>query len=116
MQYFSLIFALPFIGGPIAMLTILWDDTGFGSPPLAMKLFGTFVCLAVMFVGVAMAYGIIAGKRVGLQKGNHTPVKHNKRSYSCEHCGASIGAESEISPSGDVKCEYCNSWFDINNT
>ena len=111
MRYFGLIFALPFICGPIAMLTMLWSKSGFGSPPVAMKVFGTCICLAVMAGGFFMAYSIITGKAVS-QKSSFRPIK--KGGYSCEHCGASIGTDSEISPSGDVKCEYCNSWFNIN--
>ena len=81
-----------------------------------MKLFGTFVCLAVASVGVAMAYGIITGKGPSQrQKINTSSNTQAKTNYSCEHCGASIGTDSEISPSGDVKCQYCDSWFNVNN-
>ena len=34
--------------------------------------------------------------------------------YSCSKCGASLGSDTEISPSGDFKCEYCNSWSNVN--
>ena len=32
----------------------------------------------------------------------------------CTHCGASLGANTEISPSGDFKCQFCNSWSNVN--
>lgn len=35
-------------------------------------------------------------------------------SYSCANCGASLGANTEVSPSGDFKCQYCNSWSNVN--
>ncbi|MEQ9408585.1 MAG: hypothetical protein RIK87_12695 [Fuerstiella sp.] len=33
--------------------------------------------------------------------------------YSCAHCGASLSPDTEISPSGDFKCRYCNSWSNV---
>ena len=32
----------------------------------------------------------------------------------CTNCGASLSTEVEISPSGDYKCPYCNSWSNVN--
>lgn len=34
--------------------------------------------------------------------------------FSCSQCGAALGAETEISPSGDFKCPYCSSWSNVN--
>ena len=31
----------------------------------------------------------------------------------CDHCGAKLSDASEISPHGDVKCEYCKKWFNV---
>lgn len=33
--------------------------------------------------------------------------------YECLNCGANLGKGVEVSPSGDVKCEYCVKWFNI---
>ena len=35
--------------------------------------------------------------------------------YSCDNCGAALANDTEISPSGDFKCQYCNSWSNTNN-
>lgn len=35
------------------------------------------------------------------------------KEYECEHCGAGLGKNADVSPSGDVKCQYCNKWFNI---
>ena len=35
--------------------------------------------------------------------------------YSCSKCGASLESGTEISPSGDFKCQYCNSWSNVHN-
>ena len=33
--------------------------------------------------------------------------------YSCQNCGAGLGADTEISPSGDFKCRYCKTWNNV---
>ncbi|HVE59795.1 MAG TPA: hypothetical protein VNB22_23485 [Pyrinomonadaceae bacterium] len=35
------------------------------------------------------------------------------RNYQCKNCGAALGEKADVSPSGDVKCSYCNKWFNI---
>ncbi len=32
---------------------------------------------------------------------------------TCDNCGAKCTNAKDISPSGDLKCEYCNSWFNV---
>ena len=33
--------------------------------------------------------------------------------YQCTACGARIQDASEVSPSGDTRCAYCNVWFNV---
>lgn len=41
---------------------------------------------------------------------------HNRpRNYNCDQCGAALGDNSEVSPSGDFKCTYCNKWSNIHS-
>jgi DNA-directed RNA polymerase subunit RPC12/RpoP len=35
------------------------------------------------------------------------------KDYECDHCGAKLDKNADVSPSGDVKCTYCNKWFNI---
>jgi len=44
---------------------------------------------------------------------NTEPRSSSGSDYACDRCGASLGAGTEISPSGDFKCEYCDSWSNI---
>lgn len=40
------------------------------------------------------------------------------RSYvktKCDHCGAKCTGSRDISPSGDLKCSYCGTWFNVFN-
>ena len=36
--------------------------------------------------------------------------------YACTNCGATLQGEAEVSPSGDVKCSYCERWFNIHRS
>lgn len=39
----------------------------------------------------------------------------SKVGYDCPSCGAALGKEADVSPSGDVKCGYCERWFNIHS-
>lgn len=41
------------------------------------------------------------------------PVEPGQQNYQCPQCGATLGENADVSPSGDVKCGYCNRWFNI---
>ena len=43
------------------------------------------------------------------------PNKHYVKTR-CDNCGAKCTNASEISPSGDLKCAYCNTWFNVLRT
>ena len=45
---------------------------------------------------------------------NNTTVNAGPTEYSCSQCGASLGVNTEVSPSGDFKCQFCNSWSNVN--
>jgi len=115
-RIFLIVFSIPFIGVPIAIISMLWSNDGFGGPPIAMKIAGSLICGAVGCAGLFMMYGSISGKAVSkhnVAKRSHINTS-NRSEYKCNNCGASIGVDSDISPSGDVKCQFCNSWFNVN--
>lgn len=33
--------------------------------------------------------------------------------YKCRNCGAIVDSTAELSPRGEVKCNYCNAWTSI---
>jgi DNA-directed RNA polymerase subunit RPC12/RpoP len=39
--------------------------------------------------------------------------KATRDAYQCTACGARIQDASAVSPSGDVRCAYCNAWFNV---
>jgi len=38
----------------------------------------------------------------------------NRDHYCCSNCGANLRSDTEVSPSGDFKCGYCQSWSNVN--
>ena len=116
-RQFSAIFGIPFLGGGLAMLFMLWgNDSNF--PPLPMKLFGSFVCIPVAAAGGFIIYSAFFGKDHSVKAPQNTSNTSQKTAVNndrlnCYQCGAAVGKDTEISPSGDVKCEYCDSWFNV---
>jgi DNA-directed RNA polymerase subunit RPC12/RpoP len=39
--------------------------------------------------------------------------KPARDTYQCTACGARIQDASEVSPRGDIRCAYCNVWFNV---
>lgn len=37
------------------------------------------------------------------------------RNYNCDQCGAALGDNADVSPSGDFKCTYCGKWSNVHN-
>lgn len=44
---------------------------------------------------------------------SETPAADATENLSCQNCGAALDSQTEISPSGDFKCGYCDSWNNV---
>ncbi|MBD3676413.1 MAG: hypothetical protein HUJ26_23120 [Planctomycetaceae bacterium] len=118
--FFGLFFGL-FGGIGLTVLGFLWGApwNEFGSPPLFIRIFGSFIALGFVMFSAFGIYAAITGqvKRAGSRSrfSNQSSSASDSAddSYHCPSCGAGIGAGEEISPSGDVKCAHCNSWFNV---
>lgn len=119
---------MPF-GIGLTVLFFVWTG-GMGDPPLFFKVIASFVALGFVMTGAVFFIG------PGLLKGHHSRLLDQAQdmaeslgeqqksagddgppqvSYSCPNCGSDIGEKAEVSPSGDVKCEYCKRWFNIHS-
>ena len=99
-----------FIG--VAVLFFLWfGGDGFGSPPLFFRVFGSFIALGFMAMGFGVPFGAIK-KAKSLAHGEGTDGSAEGGGYQCPNCGANL-KDAEVSPSGDVKCSYCDGWWNI---
>ncbi len=120
--WFILIFVslFGFIG--LTLLIFLWfgSDSDFGRPPLIARLIGSFVAIGFMAMGFGMPISAILAwskgeivAEVGAGPDTVDGAKPAPAGYRCPHCAAGLGPQQEVSPSGDVKCGYCNKWWNI---
>ena len=108
---FALLFIAMFGFIGLTVIIALWTADGFGDPPLVFKLFGSFIGLAFMCVGFGVPIRALFGSR---DTGAEQPPRGRASGggYKCPNCGAGLGSQ-EVSPAGDVKCSYCDKWFNI---
>jgi hypothetical protein len=112
------VFGFAFLGVGLTVLGFLWltpFDT-FGSPPLIFRIFGSFIAISFVAVGGSAAWSAISGKltsRMPAIAGQLRAVHAVPGSYTCPHCAAPLQARADVSPSGDVKCTFCNAWFNV---
>ncbi len=104
-----------FIG--ITVLISLWTTSGFGAPPTFFKIFGSFIALAFMLMGFGMPISVLMKAKAGTLDQRtpsvaQSPATPKPGTYDCPNCGANVGGV-EVSPSGDLKCSYCNEWWNI---
>ena len=97
---------------------------GHGSLPFFLKLFGVFVCLPFIGIGLALIFGKTpsrAQQLAALQKqvdaagptdSVDTTSTPQPGKLKCPNCGSSPGT-AEVSPHGDVKCDHCSRWYNV---
>ena len=128
---------IPF-GIGITVLILLWSAPfgAFGSPPLFFRVLASFIALAFVMTGIGIFVGagkigdprrmakslqeaandLAASQRAaGSASGQPSEAVRPKVGYDCPNCGAASGKEADVSPSGDVKCGYCERWFNIHS-
>lgn len=98
----------------LVIIVSLWTAEGFGEPPLFFKLVGTLIASIFVLVGVAGALGLQPkAPPIGPIRGASPRGRPGAAQLACTNCGASLGEGADVSPSGDVKCTYCQRWFNI---
>jgi hypothetical protein len=135
MSLFPRMMAIVPFGIGMTVLIGLWGG-GMGNPPLFFRVFGSFIALAFVMTGVGIF--ATAGKlgdprrmaqtlqemqkelaadqpEAGSSPTQPADAESPKVGYDCPNCGAALGKEADVSPSGDVKCGYCERWFNIHS-
>jgi hypothetical protein len=114
------IFGFVFAGIGITVLIFLWTARGWDAPPLFFKVFASFIAIAFVGVGTTVFFSsLLAGAAVSRVFNEfesataEKPGETASTSYSCSHCGATLGKGADVSPLGDVKCAFCGRWFNV---
>ena len=120
------VFGFAFAGIGLTVLISLWATPfgQFGSPPLFFRIFGSFIAIVFIAAGGSSLIGALTAGRLldrfpvptpeREAESGEVPVSSNSPlNYSCPKCGAQIGRQADVSPLGDVKCTFCNQWFNI---
>ncbi len=114
------VFGFVFFGVGCSFLIFLWSQPfgGFGSPPLFFRIAGSLISLAFLAVGGGICFsavtgrGLGAGFRRGLGRGGGGAAGSGGK-YECPQCGAPLSKGADVAPSGDVRCTFCNAWFNV---
>ncbi|MEW4531289.1 hypothetical protein [Maioricimonas sp. JC845] len=126
-MHFVRLMGLVPLGIGITVLFFLWSQPfgGFHSPPLFFRVFGSFIALAFVLQGLAFLFAS-PEKHLGRMRSMMERMRHQMPedlvgtdepqaggNYGCPNCGAPLGDDTDVSPSGDVKCPHCARWFNI---
>lgn len=127
-RFIGTAFGLIFAGVGVVVIGSLWfAEDGFGSPPLIVRLIGSFIALGFIVMGGTVAASSFLAGNV-LEKVQHTMREANQhiaaraapdsstappRGYTCPHCGGGLGEKADVSPMGDTKCGFCGRWFNV---
>ena len=115
---------VPF-GIGVSLLYFAWAEM---QAPVFFKLFFSFVALAFVMGGVgAFSAPSLLGRHKDLletaqalaessaSNASQDSQQPGQVGYSCPNCGADLGDDADVSPSGDAKCGYCKRWFNIHS-
>ena len=123
-RFLGIVFGVAFAGIGLTVLGFMWFTPRheFGAPPLFFRVFASFIAVPFVAIGGTLAYKSITGKslqsrlqRVAPLQGARSPQPPTSTgaTYRCPRCGAPLGKEADVSPSGDVKCTFCDTWFNV---
>jgi hypothetical protein len=124
------VFGAVFFCVGLTVIGFLWTQPfgEFGSPPLFFRLVGSFIALAFVAMGGGTCWMAVASRHRGTsdfsveikdnreRDGAMPPAAGSQTSYVCPRCGAPLAENADVSPHGDVKCTYCDAWFNIHRT
>lgn len=104
----------------VAVLIFIWSPSDMSmDPPLIFKIVGSFIATMFMVMGFGVPLSAIKAARCADDAGSApsagpSPGGDAKAGgYRCPNCGAGLGPDQEVSPSGDAKCTYCKRWWNI---
>ncbi|MEO6436666.1 MAG: hypothetical protein ABIP55_13020 [Tepidisphaeraceae bacterium] len=132
-RFLGTAFGLVFFGIGVTVIGFMWfGDDGFGSPPVFVKVFASFIALGFIAMGGTLAasaffgagmlnkHGATIGEAMKRAKQTQADTRATDKSpsaspgsYACPQCGAAIGEKPDVSPMGDTRCAFCGRWFNV---
>jgi hypothetical protein len=119
------VFGFVFAGIGVTVLGFLWGVMP-GLPdevPVFFRIFASFIAIAFVAVGGTMGVAAIRNLSGLPPQPPLVPpafpspptasAQPETGGYVCPHCGAPLADKADVSPLGDVKCPFCNTWFNI---
>lgn len=110
-----------FVG--LTILGALWSRAaGESGVPVFVRMIGSLIALMFVIMGFGVPLNALKAGRQPLESGEApgTPMDPPggdtpgpTAGYRCPNCGAQLGPDQEVSPSGDAKCGYCKRWWNI---
>lgn len=117
------VFGFAFAGIGLTVLIFLWSApfNEFGSPPVFFRIFGSFIALCFLVMGSTVFIGALLGKTLLNKTSLNSPSKPSiapraTTNYTCPQCGANLTNQADVSPLGDTKCPFCQTWFNIHQS
>ena len=105
----------------LTLIGFLWLGDDFDDAPVFFKIMGSFVSLFFIAVGggaaVSSYFASSAAEQIFEQARKKSADEQSAPStapgtYVCPHCGGRL-TRADVSPLGDVKCEFCGAWFNV---
>lgn len=134
-RFIAGVFGFVFFGIGLTVLGFVWSGDALDDMPFFLRLFPSFIALAFVAFGGTMAYSAVtggglmaapsqllaaqqrardaAGATADAPAGPTAPPLVQEGQYVCPHCGAKLGDRVDVSPLGDVKCQFCGAWFNV---
>lgn len=115
-RFIGAVFGFVFCGIGLAILGFMWTVQGSDEPPLFFKIFASFIALPFVAMGGTLFFTSLKRRSMILEMPTiqqSPPATAAGKDYACPSCGARLGEDVDVSPSGDAKCGYCRKWFNI---
>ena len=97
------------VGAFLFAILFMSDDT---HAPWAAKAFGCVIAIGVAIVALGLVARALKPAATPQAPSESVPTPPTA-GYVCTKCGAPLSEGADVSPSGDVKCQSCKSWFNI---
>ncbi|HET6423700.1 MAG TPA: hypothetical protein VFG20_08465 [Planctomycetaceae bacterium] len=108
------VFGAVFAAIGVTVIGAMWlaPFNDFHSPPLFFRIVASLIAVVFVVMGGGIAVAAWTGKMQPRVSARSNPPP-GSIGYTCPQCGATLAKDADVSPMGDVKCTFCQRWFNI---